>query len=75
MTDPVEIARKLTKAQREALLRLPLETFRPCDTGFRWPTVAVLKARGMLIGEGYGRTAKCRFTKRGLAVRAELEKM
>lgn len=69
----------LSAGQRRALLGLPKRRdFRPCYTGFQWPTLAHLKSKCLInsvidgLG-GMGPKAMHRLTPKGQRVRALLE--
>jgi hypothetical protein len=69
----------LSLAQKKALCGLPINrTFIPAHTGFQWPTIAILKARGYVNPiksdiAGYGPEAECIVTAKGLRRREEIE--
>ncbi len=77
--DVEAVAKRLTKAQREALCLLTAEPryFRPAFTGVRWPTMAVLKSKRLVLArlagiEGAGHRAVHYLSDTGLALRAHL---
>lgn len=52
MTDPAEIARGLTKAQRRAFMAMPLDRpFNPLEYARQLPTIAVLRAKRLIRPE------------------------
>jgi len=78
MTDTQALIERLTKAQRRALLAVPVtRDFKPEYYG-QWSCLSHLKAKRLINGvkdgiAGMGKTAFHRITPLGLAVRAILE--
>jgi hypothetical protein len=76
--DVEAIARGLTKAQRRALLDIPVaRPFTPAYFG-QWPCLSCLKSKNLIRAMlndmgGWGKDAQHKITDTGIAVRAWLE--